>query len=92
MTNQALATSGGYGTAIDPAGRYTHLFNPRTGLARPRYLSVSVMAPSATMADALSTAFSHMPLEAAQAVVRELGLQAWFVMADGRLVLHGQAG
>ncbi|RSF01114.1 FAD:protein FMN transferase [Achromobacter aegrifaciens] len=92
MTNQALATSGGYGTAIDPAGRYTHLFDPRTGRARPRYLSVSVMAPCATMADALSTAFSNMPLETTQAVVRELGLRAWFVAEDGQLVLQGQAG
>ena len=91
MGNQALATSGGYGTAIDAAGQYTHLFDPRTGRARPRYLSVSVMAPCATMADALSTAFSHMPLEATQEVVRELGLRAWFVLLDGRVMPQGQA-
>ncbi|WP_447920976.1 FAD:protein FMN transferase [Achromobacter aegrifaciens] len=89
--NQALATSGGYGTAIDAAGQYTHLFDPRTGRARPPYLSVSVMAPCATTADALSTAFSHMPLAATQAVVHELGLRAWFALPDGRLVLQGQA-
>ncbi|WZB76712.1 FAD:protein FMN transferase [Achromobacter insuavis] len=28
VRNQALATSGGYGTALDAAGRYTHLFDP----------------------------------------------------------------
>ncbi|MGS1108951.1 FAD:protein FMN transferase [Achromobacter anxifer] len=91
LGNQALATSGGYGTAIDAAGRYTHLFDPRSGRARPPYLSVSVMAPSATMADALSTAFSHMPLEATQAVVHELRLRAWFVLPDGRMVLQDRA-
>jgi len=89
--NQALATSGGYGTAIDAAAQYTHLFDPRTGRARPPYLSVSVMAQSATMADALSTAFSHMPLEATQEVVRELGLRAWFALPDGRVILQGKA-
>jgi thiamine biosynthesis lipoprotein len=33
-----------------------------------------------------------MPLETTQAVVRELGLRAWFVAEDGQLVLQGQAG
>ena len=66
LRDRALATSGGYGTPIDAAGRYTHLFDPRDGNARPRYRSVSVMAPTATAADALSTAFSHMPLEDAK--------------------------
>ena len=66
LRDRALATSGGYGTPIDAAGRYTHLFDPRDGNARPRYRNVSVMAPTATAADALSTAFSHMPLEDAK--------------------------
>lgn len=85
LRNQALATSGGYGTALDAEGRYTHLFDPRTGRARPLYRSVSVMAPNATLADALSTAFSHMPLDAARPIVREHGLRAWFALPDGGL-------
>jgi len=91
LRNQALATSGGYGTAIDAEGRFTHLFDPHTGRARPLYRSVSVMAPNATMADALSTAFSYMPLDAAQAVVREHGLRAWFALPDGGLVVQDPA-
>ncbi|HYG41799.1 MAG TPA: FAD:protein FMN transferase, partial [Bordetella sp.] len=83
IRNQALATSGGYGTPLDPAGRHTHLFDPRTGLAQPRYRSVSVLAGSATMADALSTAFSNMALEDTDSIVRQLGLRAWFVLGDG---------
>lgn len=92
IRNHALATSGGYGTAIDASGRYTHLFDPRTGGAQPRYRSVSVMAPDATTADALSTAFSHMPLSAAAPLVRELGLRAWFVLPDGQLLRQGEPG
>lgn len=83
LRDRALATSGGYGTPIDAAGRYTHLFDPRDGNARPRYRSVSVMAPTATAADALSTAFSHMPLEDAKKIARSLGLRAWFTLPDG---------
>ncbi|MDT4862975.1 FAD:protein FMN transferase [compost metagenome] len=91
IRNQALATSGGYGTAIDAGGRFTHLFDPRTGRARPLYRSVSVMAPNATMADALSTAFSYMPLEAADVVIGEHGLRAWFALPDGGLAVRDAA-
>lgn len=87
--NQALATSGGYGTPLDPAGRHTHLFDPHTGRAQPRYRSVSVLAGTATMADALSTAFSNMALADTAAVVRQLGLRAWFVLADGSVTEQG---
>jgi len=83
IRNQALATSGGYGTPLDPAGRHTHLFDPHTGRAQPRYRSVSVLAANATTADALSTAFSNMSLEQTAPLVRDLGLSAWFVQADG---------
>lgn len=86
ISNQALATSGGYGTPLDAAGQYSHLFDPLTGQARPLYRSVSVMASTATAADALSTAFSNMPLELTAALVRSLGVRAWMVLPDGRLI------
>ena len=44
------------GFRFDPAGRFTHLFNPRTGRSPALYRAVSVIAPTATEADALSTA------------------------------------
>jgi thiamine biosynthesis lipoprotein len=59
--DQAVATSGGYGTMLDAAGLYTHLINPHTGLTAPAYESVSVVAPTATQADALSTALALIP-------------------------------
>lgn len=90
--NEALATSGGYGTPLDAAGRYTHLFDPRSGGARPLYRSVSVMASTATAADALSTAFSNMPLADCAAVARSQGVNAWMVLPDGRLVTQTGRG
>lgn len=86
ISNQALATSGGYGTPFDAEGRYSHLFDPHSGKARPLYRSVSVMASTATAADALSTAFSNMPLDRAAQLVRRLGVQAWMVLPDGQLI------
>lgn len=61
VVNQAVATSGGYGTRLDAAGLYTHLIDPRTGRTAPAAESVTVLAPTATQADALSTALSLIP-------------------------------
>ncbi|MDD2809273.1 FAD:protein FMN transferase [Rhodoferax sp.] len=59
--DQAVATSGGYGTRLDAVGLYTHLINPRTGHTAPAFESVTVVAPSATQADAMSTALALIP-------------------------------
>ncbi|MDP2681102.1 MAG: FAD:protein FMN transferase [Rhodoferax sp.] len=61
VRDQAVATSGGYGTRLDVGGLYTHLINPRTGRTAPAFESVTVLAPTATQADALSTALALMP-------------------------------
>ncbi|MDI4642828.1 FAD:protein FMN transferase [Rhodoblastus acidophilus] len=83
LQDRALATSAGYGTTFDPAGRFNHLFDPRSGHTSWRWLSVSVEAATATEADALSTAFSLMPEEATAPIVRKLGLTAHFIRPDG---------
>ena len=89
LDNQALSTSGGYGTQFDAAGRFNHIFDPATGGSADRYGSVSVMAPTATVADALSTAFSLMPIDRCEAVMTELGATAaWFAEPDGRIVMR----
>ncbi len=86
LDNQALSTSGGYGTEFDAVGRFNHIFDPATGACSARYLSVSVMATTATVSDALSTAFSLMPLERCEPVLKALGATAaWFVERDGRI-------
>jgi thiamine biosynthesis lipoprotein len=61
VVDQAVATSGGYGTMLDAAGRYTHLINPHTGRTAPALESVTVVAPNATQADALSTTLALIP-------------------------------
>lgn len=88
LDDAALSTSGGYGTSFDAAGRYHHLFDPATGDCARRYLSVSVAHPSATLADALSTAFSAMPMEAIRALVAaDPDTRAWIVDSAGRLTV-----
>jgi len=87
LANMALATSGDDGTQFDPAGRFGHILDPRTGApARPN-ASVSVRAPGAALADALSTALFVMPAGEGFDLVRRFpGAAALILRRDGRLL------
>ena len=73
VIDRAVATSSRHGFRFDRDGRFNHLLDPRSGLPSQRYESVTVVAPNATMADALSTAFSLMQIEAIRDVVGTVG-------------------
>ncbi|MGM0583648.1 MAG: FAD:protein FMN transferase [Pseudomonadota bacterium] len=60
LRDRAVATSAPAGTLLDAAGRVGHIIDPRTGRPGGRWRSVSVTAPSAGLADGLSTAFCLM--------------------------------
>ena len=63
LTDRAVATSAGIASPFDASGRHHHLFDPATGRPAPGAGQVSVIAPRATMADALSTALAVSPPE-----------------------------
>ncbi len=73
LRNKAVASSGGYGTEFDDQGRFHHLFNPITGAPTRRWRAVTVVAPWAVRADALSTALAAAPGEDAPRILREGG-------------------
>ena len=57
LTKGALASSSALGTTFDPEGRVGHILSPLTGRPAPsRWQLVTITAPSAGLADALSTA------------------------------------
>ncbi len=58
LTDRAVATSAGIASPFDASGRHHHLFDPATGRPAQAAGQVSVIAPRATMADALSTALA----------------------------------
>lgn len=92
LRNRAIATSGGYGARFDASGRHHHLFDPRTGVSAHHYRSVSVIAPDATVADALSTGLCALPPVAARAAVAACpGASAIFISADGQTWTAGVA-
>jgi len=67
LRDRALATSGsGTQFFVHEGQRYGHILDPRTGWPAQGVLSVTVLAPTAAWADALSTAFYVLGPEAAE--------------------------
>lgn len=56
LVDEAVATSDVLGTTLDPAGAVGHIFDPRRGRVAAGSGPVTVVARSAALADALSTA------------------------------------
>jgi len=84
VMDQCVATSGGYGTLFDEAGRFTHLIDTRSGRTAPALLGVSVVAASGTIADGLSAAMLMAPIERRQAILKAAGgLSAIYVTPEG---------
>lgn len=70
LENQALATSAPRALRFGGAGAASHILHPRTGLTPFPQRLVSVRAPSATLADGLSTALAVMERAEMAAVLR----------------------
>jgi thiamine biosynthesis lipoprotein len=83
----ALSTSAGAGTPFDREARHHHIFDPRTGRSAQRHLAVSVAARRAVVADALSTALSVLPQEAAAPLLANYRpARAYLVSAERTVV------
>nr|ACF98101.1 putative NosX protein [uncultured bacterium 1042] len=88
IEDRAVATSRADGFRFDEAGRFNHLLDPRSGSGAHLYRSVVVIAPDATSADALSTAFSLLEPPAVQRIVAARpGLRVRLLPSDGDLKL-----
>ncbi len=88
LENQALATSAGNGTKFSKNGKHHHLFDPQTGASTNNYKSVSVIAPEAARADALSTAFSAMTLPAIKLALKGFADTTAIVVGNGDEVTY----
>ncbi|MGO8907901.1 MAG: FAD:protein FMN transferase [Bradyrhizobium sp.] len=88
LVDRAVSTSAGAGFRFDSKGRFTHLFDPTTGRSPSLYSTVSVVAPTATEADALSTAFSLMPVSRIRHIVSiRPNVQARMIDSAGTLIV-----
>lgn len=84
LVDAAIATSGDYRNFYESEGsRYAHIVDPRTGAPIPwQGFSVTVIHPSATMADAWATGLSVLGPEEGIALADREGLAVLFVLPD----------
>ena len=87
LRDTAIATSGDYERFFEEGGvRYHHILDPATGLPAPGCRSVTVLAPTATEADACSTAAFVLGPERGIAFLRSRpGVRGFVVDARGGL-------
>ncbi|MCB1520268.1 MAG: FAD:protein FMN transferase [Hyphomicrobiaceae bacterium] len=69
----AIATSEPKSLVFDRKSFRHHLIDPRTGASPRHWLSLSVFAPTAEMADALSTGFALLPHDAVADLASSIG-------------------
>lgn len=91
VVNKCVSTSGGYGTLFDDAGKFTHLIDPRTGQTASALLGVSVVAPTATQADGLSTALLLADADKRQSLLRAMGGEMALVVTPEGVVQKVEA-
>lgn len=82
IRDKAIATSGNYRNYVEQDGkRFTHIISPFTGGAEvSSLLSVTVIAPDCTTADAYATAFMVLGIERSMEIVKhDTTLAAYFI-------------
>lgn len=88
LDGRALATSGDYATKFSDDFVYHHIFNPATGRSPLEFSSVSILAPTAMLADALTKPVFVLGREKGLELVRSLpGCDAFIIFKDGRTLV-----
>lgn len=76
----AVATSGQYERFVEIEGhRYGHIIDPRTGYPAAGLAGVTILAPNATMADALSTALFVLGPKRSVSILKRTKADAVFI-------------
>lgn len=88
LLNEALSTAGDYEQFFVVNGRrYPHILNPRTGYPANQTVAVSVIAPSALIAEALATTLFVMGPDKGPVVASQFPPTRWYLtyFTDGDL-------
>jgi thiamine biosynthesis lipoprotein len=83
ISNMAIATSGNYEKyAVIDGKKYSHTIDPKTGLPVTGVKSVSVLCPSAELADALATPVIVMGVKVGLDLINQLNNVACVIVDD----------
>ena len=81
--NQAVATSGDYMHPFTPDFAQHHILDPRTGASAPDLASATVTAPTAALADGLSTLAMTLGAHRSRELLEDLpGCEGYLVSKD----------
>ncbi|NCI47976.1 DUF2271 domain-containing protein [Sediminibacterium soli] len=88
VADRAVATSGNYRRGVQIGNQwYSHIVDPRTGMPASEVISATVIAPEATDAGALATAFNVLkPEESRQLAAGMPGVEYLLVTKDGKKI------
>ena len=88
LQGRCFSTSGDYGTKFSDDYRHHHLFDPRTGISPTELSAVSVAAPTALEADALSTALFVLGPDKAKEMAESMKeVDALFISKSGDMTV-----
>ena len=83
ISNMAIATSGNYEKYVTIGGkRYSHTIDPKTGLPTSGVKSVTIICPSAELADALATPVVVMGVKVGLELINQIKHVACIVIDD----------
>lgn len=87
LKNEATATSGDYERFFEIGGkRYSHIIDPKTGMPVSGTISVTIVAPTATEVDGLSTTVFVLGYEMSLALIKKVS------GADALIAYEGKDG
>jgi thiamine biosynthesis lipoprotein len=86
MDGRAIATSSDAHTAFSPDHLHHHILNPHTGYSPTHWASVSVLAPSCVLADALTKVFFMQSPQQMQVTAKAWGVDVLAQRKSGEWV------
>jgi len=88
LIDTAVSTSGDYERYFEKDGvRFHHILDPATGVSAKGSMSVTIIAPSATLSDALSTTVFVMGPDKGLALINRMpGIDAIVITDTGKLL------
>jgi thiamine biosynthesis lipoprotein len=92
LKNSAVATSGNYEKFVWIDGvKYSHTIHPKTGFPIRGIKSVTVFAPFAELADALTTPIAVMGVEVGLDLINQMAALACIIISDENVIYSSNA-
>lgn len=89
ISNEAVCTSGSYERKSELKAGMHHIIDPKSKQSPGEWVSCSVIAPFAMMADAFSTTFFLLGLDRGRVLIEEVDLKGILISSDSQIYRVG---